>query len=172
MQGTVIERRGDREDQGLRDLGLRDRGVGERYGIMGQSFKDLLAWQRAIQLTVAVYALTSKFPEAERFGLTNQTRRASVSVASNIAEGYGRLTKGEYIQFFGYARGFCSEVETQICIAKALAFGRSDDLSSTESLCNDVGRLLGGLIRSQRERRCLVPAFSVPQSLSKESVAL
>jgi four helix bundle protein len=72
---------------------------------MGQSFRDLIVWQRSIELTTDVYKLTSKFPEAERFGLTNQMRRASVSIASNIAEGYGRTTKGEYGQCLGYARG-------------------------------------------------------------------
>ena len=72
---------------------------------MGQSFKDLVVWQRSIELTVDVYRFTSKFPDSERFGLTNQMRRASVSIASNIAEGYGRATKGEYVQFLGHARG-------------------------------------------------------------------
>ena len=71
---------------------------------MGDSFRELVVWQRSIELTVAVYKLTESFPAAERFGLTNQLRRASVSVASNIAEGYGRATKGEYIQFLGHAR--------------------------------------------------------------------
>lgn len=129
---------------------------------MGQSFKDLVVWQRAIQLTLAVYKLTSKFPESERFGLTNQMRRASVSIASNVAEGYGRSTKGEYVQFLGHARGSCSEVETQIVIAKALGFGTQADMNSAESLCNDVGRLLGGLMKSQRTSRSLVPRPSVP----------
>ena len=84
---------------------------------MGDSFKDLVVWQRAIQLTVAVYKLTALFPDSEKFGLTNQLRRASVSVASNIAEGYGKSTKGEYILFLGHARGSNCEVETQLVIA-------------------------------------------------------
>jgi four helix bundle protein len=123
---------------------------------VGQSFKDLLVWQRAIELTLAVYNLTSRFPGSERFGLTNQMRRAAVSIASNIAEGYGRSTKGEYVQFLGHARGSCSELETQVVIAKALGLGKSEDVTSAEGLCNDVGRLLGGLIRSQRSRHSLV----------------
>ncbi len=128
---------------------------------MGQSFKDLVVWQRSIELTVDVYQLTSKFPESERFGLTNQMRRASVSIASNIAEGYGRATKGEYVQFLGHARGSCSELETQIVIAKKLGFGAVQNLQSAESLCNDVGRLLGALMKSIRFKQS-----QPPQSLS------
>ena len=126
---------------------------------MGQSFKDLIVWQRSIELTTDVYKLTSKFPESERFGLTNQMRRASVSIASNIAEGYGRTTKGEYVQFLGYARGSCSELETQIVIARNPAFGEAQNLRSVEILCNDVGRLLGALIKSIRAKQspALVP---------------
>jgi four helix bundle protein len=124
---------------------------------MGQSFKDLVVWQRSIELTVDVYRLTSKFPEAERFGLTNQMRRASVSIASNIAEGYGRSTKGEYVQFLGHARGSCSELETQIVIAKQLGFGASPNIETTESHCNDVGRLLGGLMKSIRSKQSPAP---------------
>jgi len=123
---------------------------------MGQSFKDLVVWQRAIELTVDVYKLTSKFPESERFGLTNQMRRASVSIASNIAEGYGRSTKGEYYLFLGHARGSCFELETQIVIAKKLGFGAPLNLESTESLCNDVGRLLGALMKSIKSKQAQV----------------
>ncbi len=129
---------------------------------MGQSFKDLVVWQRAVELTTDVYKLTSKFPDAERFGLTNQMRRASVSIASNIAEGYGRSTKGEYVQFLGHARGSCSELETQIIIARNLGFGTSPNLESAESLCDDVGRLLGALIKSIRAKQSAVPSPSVP----------
>jgi four helix bundle protein len=90
---------------------------------MGESYMDLVVWQRAVQMAIAVYKLTSAFPASERFGLTNQLRRASVSVASNIAEGYGRTTKGEYLQFLGHARGSTFEVATQLVIAKSLGFG-------------------------------------------------
>ena len=117
---------------------------------MGQSFKDLVVWQRSIDLTADVYRFTSTFPDSERVGLTNQMRRASVSIASNIAEGYGRATKGEYVQFLGHARGSCSELETQIVIAKKLGFGAVLNLDSTESHCNDVSRLLGALMKSIR----------------------
>ncbi|MGD0632622.1 MAG: four helix bundle protein [Terracidiphilus sp.] len=123
---------------------------------MGESFRNLAVWQRSIELTLAIYELTSKFPDSERFGLTNQLRRASVSIASNIAEGYGRATKGEYVQFLGHARGSNSEVETQIVISKALGFGSKQTLEIAEALCNEVGRMLGALMKSQR------PKFLVP----------
>jgi four helix bundle protein len=81
---------------------------------MGQSFRDLIAWQKAAELSIEVYKATSHFPDSERFGLISQMRKAAVSVASNIAEGYGRSTKGEYYLFLGNARGSCCELETQI----------------------------------------------------------
>jgi four helix bundle protein len=115
---------------------------------MGQSFKDLIAWQKSADLTVAIYELTSNFPDSERFGLSNQMRRAAVSIASNIAEGYGRSTKDEYHLFLGHARGSCCEIETQILIARRLGFGGPSALDAVEHLCSDVGRLLGALMRS------------------------
>lgn len=124
---------------------------------MGESFRNLEVWQRAIELTLAVYKLTAAFPDSERFGLTSQLRRAAVSVASNIAEGYGRSTRGEYVLFLGHARGSISEVETQIVIAKALEFGSKEDLRNAESLCNQVGRMLRGLMKSLRPSS-LVPS--------------
>jgi four helix bundle protein len=119
---------------------------------MGESFKDLAVWQRAVEMTLEVYKLTSSFPDSERFGLINQLRRASVSVPSNIAEGYGRATRGEYLQFLGHARGSNSEVETQIVIAKALGFGSKQMLQTAEELCNEVGRMLGAMMKSLRSK--------------------
>ncbi|MBS1805914.1 MAG: four helix bundle protein [Acidobacteria bacterium] len=126
---------------------------------MGQSFRDLSVWQRSVQLTIEIYKLTSDFPSSERFGLTNQLRRASVSVASNIAEGYGRSTKGEYMQFLGHARGSISEVETQLVISRALNFGAKQNLDLTESLCSEVGRMLSTMMRSLKSKApSLVPS--------------
>jgi four helix bundle protein len=126
---------------------------------MGASFRDLDVWKRAIELTLAIYKLTDAFPESERFGLTNQLRRASVSVASNIAEGYGRATKGEYIQFLGHARGSISEVETQLVIARALNFGSSPHMKSAENLCTEVGKMIRTMMKSlQSKGQSLVPS--------------
>jgi len=119
---------------------------------VGQSFRDLAVWQRAIQLTVAVYDLTSGFPDSERFGLTNQMPRAAVSIACNIAEGYGRSTRGEYFQFLGHARGSCSEVETQIVIANELRMGSKEKVEKAEELCSEVGRMLGGVMKALRAK--------------------
>src|ERR1035441_3427201 len=103
---------------------------------MGDSFKDLVVWQRAIEMSLAIYKLTSSFPAAEQFGLTSQLRRASVSVPSNIAEGYGKSSKGEYLSFLGHARGSNGEVQTQLIIARGLGFGSPVSLLEAESLSN------------------------------------
>ena len=97
-----------------------------------QSFQDSIAWQRAMDLSTAVYAATRVFPKEEMFGLTNQLRRASVSIASNIAEGQGRLTTGEFIHFLGMARGSALEVETQLELASRLEFGEVRDLTEVQ----------------------------------------
>jgi len=109
---------------------------------MSESFKDLVVWQRAVQMSLEIYKLTSAFPTSERFGLTNQLRRASVSVASNIAEGYGKSSRGEYMSFLGHARGSNGEVQTQLIISQGLNFGTLDSLRHAESLSNEVGRML------------------------------
>ena len=84
---------------------------------MAGSFRDLIVWQRAVELSLGIYKFTAAFPHSEQFGLTNQLRRASVSIASNISEGYGRSTRGEYLLFLGHARGSNCEVQTQLVIA-------------------------------------------------------
>ncbi len=109
---------------------------------MGDSFKDLVVWQRAIEMSLAIYKLTSTFPASEQFGLTGQLRRASVSVPSNIAEGYGNSSTGEYLSFLGHARGSNGEVQTQLIIARGLGFGSPESLLEAESLSNEVGRML------------------------------
>jgi four helix bundle protein len=78
-----------------------------------ESYRDLLAWQKAMELVTEIYRLSQGFPKEELFGLASQLRRAAVSIASNIAEGHARITKREYRQFLGHARGSLSEVETR-----------------------------------------------------------
>lgn len=122
---------------------------------MGKSFKELIVWQRAIQLTVAVYKLTSEFPDAERFGLTNQMRRASVSIASNIAEGYGKSSRGEYLPFLGHARGSCAEIETQLVIVRQLGFRSNIKVDYADSLMNEVSKMLVALTKAVRHAKPL-----------------
>jgi four helix bundle protein len=90
---------------------------------MVQSFRDLLVWQRSMDLATAVYRLTHEFPKQETYGMVSQMRRCAVSVPSNIAEGHGRLAIGEYRQFLGIARGSNFEIQTQLEIARRLGFG-------------------------------------------------
>jgi len=117
---------------------------------MTTSFKDLIVWQKAIQLSLSVYELTSTFPTSEQFGLTGQLRRASVSIASNIAEGYGRPTKGENLQSLGHARGSNCEVQTQIVIARGLGLGSEAKRRAVEGLCEEIGKMLVVMMRKLR----------------------
>lgn len=109
---------------------------------MGDSFKDLIVWQRAIEMSPAIYKLTASFPDSERFGLTTQMRRASVSVATNTAEGYGRSTRGEYLLFLGHARGSNLEVQTQLVIASGLRFGSAQLRQAAVDMTTEVGHML------------------------------
>jgi len=119
---------------------------------MPKQFEDLVAFQRAVDLSVAIYKETSKFPDEERYGLKVQLRRASISVISNIAEGQGRLTNGEWRQFLGHARGSLYEIQAQLVVA--LRLGLIND-TAHRSLRSDVikaARPLAGLINYVRRR--------------------
>jgi len=118
----------------------------------GGSFRNLLIWQRAVQLSLATYKLTASFPDSEKFGLTSQLRRASVSVASNIAEGYGRATQGEFVQFLGNARGSNCELQTQLVIAAGLRMGSAVELKSAEDVSQEVAKMLVALMKRLRNR--------------------
>jgi four helix bundle protein len=111
-----------------------------------ESYRDLKVWQRAIQMTLAIYRVTGGFPKEELFGLTGQIRRAGVSVASNIAEVYGRRSKGEYKQFLAMARGSNLEVQTQLFIATELGYGNSPQLKTADDLSNEVSKMLNSLL--------------------------
>jgi len=105
-----------------------------------------------MQLVTAVYTATATFPREEMFGLTSQIRRASVSVASNIAEGQGRLTIGELLHFLGMARGSALEVQTQIEAARMLRFGNIHDLDQADALAEEVVRILNSSITTCRAK--------------------
>ena len=118
---------------------------------MAHSFRDLVVWQRAMQLTVAIYRLTQKFPHEEMYGLSSQIRRSAVSVPSNIAEGHGRLNKGEYRQFLGVARASNFELQTQIEIARAIGIGDPKLLNEAEGLYQEVGKMLYAILDSTKK---------------------
>jgi four helix bundle protein len=101
-----------------------------------------------MELTVCIYDLTRTFPKDEIYGLTSQLRRASVSVASNIAEGRERMTDGEFRQFLGIAQGSTYEVQTQLLVAKQLKMGDDDMLKKADALCIETSKMLGAFIQS------------------------
>ena len=115
-------------------------------------YQQLIAWQKAIALVTEIYSVTKSFPRDEIYGLTAQVRRAAVSVASNIAEGQGRATRGEFVQFLGHARGSLCEVETQVVIATNLHYIASGKTDALSDLISELGRILNGLIASLQKK--------------------
>src|SRR3989344_2803565 len=103
-----------------------------------RSYKDLLVWQKAMQLCERVYSVTSKFPNEKKFGLVSQIRRSAVSIPSNIAEGRGRTSRKDFIQFLHIALGSTNELETQLELAKRLMLGQKEDYNKVVGLLTEV----------------------------------
>ena len=118
---------------------------------MARSYRELLIWQKGIELTLLVYRLSKDFPREEVYGLTSQMRRAAVSIPSNIAEGAGRLNTPEYRQFLSIARGSSFELQTQLTIATGLGFGNVEQVAAAGVLCNELGKMIFGTIDSLKE---------------------
>jgi len=116
-----------------------------------RSYRDLVAWQKAVELVTEIYRLTQTFPKEEMFGLMSQMRRAAVSIPSNIAEGHGRLSRKEYIYFLGNARGSLAELETQVTIARNLGFLEEVKMNRVLEQAGELGRILNGLLASLRQ---------------------
>ena len=112
-----------------------------------QNFRELSVWQKAHQLTLAVYRATSGFPRAEVFGLTSQIRRACVSIASNLAEGRGRGGDHEFARFCAIARGSATELDYQLLLAKDLAYLNNAEYEVLARYVNEVERMLTGLMQ-------------------------
>jgi len=110
------------------------------------SHKDLIVWQKAMDLVLLVYRLTAQFPHAEVYGLSAQMRRCSVSIPSNIAEGRKRGTRNDFRQFLFIAYGSGAELETQLEIIKRLKYGDDDQILAVEQLLNEVMRMLNTII--------------------------
>ncbi len=119
---------------------------------MAETYRDLIAWQKAMELVVMVYRATQTFPPEERYGLTAQLRRAAVSIPSNIAEGKGRFSPGEVIHFMIQARGSLLEVETQVLIAQTLGYLSDQDATNLLLKTAELGRILNGLISAFRKK--------------------
>jgi four helix bundle protein len=112
---------------------------------MLKSYRDLHVWKRSLALVADVYRVTRKLPSDERFGLTSQLRRAAVSITCNIAEGYGRSTRGEYLNHLSIARGSLFEVEALCSVCLELSLLSTEDLASIEDHLTHARRMLGGL---------------------------
>ena len=111
-------------------------------------YKDMLVWQRGIDLAVASYRCTSTFPPSERYCITQQIRRAAISIPSNIAEGQGRYHRPEFLHHLSYARGSVQELETQLIIAERLEFSFGVAPKIMQDHCDEVSRMLAGLRHS------------------------
>ena len=111
-----------------------------------RSFRDLVVWQKSLDLAVRIYGVTRNFPREELYGLTSQIRRAAVSVSSNIAEGQGRLSPGEFRQFLGIARGSNFELQTQLEVARALGMGEAKMIDEAVALSHQVGKMIYGML--------------------------
>jgi four helix bundle protein len=115
---------------------------------MGESYKDLVAWRKAMDLVTEIYHATQLFPRDELYGLTNQLRRAAVSVPSNIAEGQARFSSKEFCHFLSLARGSRVEIETQLLIAQNLGYLSDRQSRPLFEQAAEMGRILNGLIAS------------------------
>jgi len=113
-----------------------------------RSYKDLVAWQKSMDLVIAVYQASQGFPKEEIFGLVSQTRRSAVSVPSNIAEGHARTSKKEFQYFLSNTRGSLAELETQLNIAHQLAYINETAINQLLERVGEVGRILNGLLSS------------------------
>ena len=113
-----------------------------------QNYRGLIAWQKAMDFVAEVYELTKQLPPDEKFGLTSQLRRCSISVPSNIAEGEGRFSKADFKRFLSIAHGSLREAETQLLIAVRLRYLNDDQVNPLLELSAEVGRLVQGLAKS------------------------
>ena len=121
---------------------------------MANSYRELKVWQNSIDLAEKIYRLTASFPASEIYGLVSQLRRASVSIPSNIAEGWGRRSRKEYARFILMAAGSNDELQTQLVIAERLAFGDRQLRDEAAALSDQIGRMLQGLHKFLQRPRC------------------
>ena len=112
------------------------------------NFKELNVWKKSIDLAILVYDITARFPKEEKFGLVSQIQRAAVSIASNIAEGCGRVSNNELRHFVTISMGSCFEVETQMILASRFGYVEDERLKEFERLISEVQKMLFGFYNS------------------------
>jgi four helix bundle protein len=117
-----------------------------------QSFKDLVVWQKSMDLAEASYRLATEFPKDEMYGMTAQIRRAAVSIAANIAEGHGRESTGSFVQFLRMAQGSLKELETHLLLAGRVHIIRTEKIAPLLADCETIGKMLRSLIRSLQSK--------------------
>jgi len=142
---------------------------------VSNSYRDLIAWQKALSLVTEIYRVTAAFPKTEIYTLTSQIRRAAISIVSNIAEGQGRNSRGEFLQFLGQGKGSLFELETQLLIAHNLGYLSADSLGELLAGCDAGSRLTSGhavtaaahrgLCRETRNEKLATPAHEETQLL-------
>jgi len=118
-----------------------------------RNYKELEVWKKSVTFTTELYRLTSCFPNSEKYGLSSQVRRAAVSIAANIAEGWGRGSICEYIQFLTVARGSLMELETHLIVSGNLHLISWDDLGAASKEIEEIGKMLNGLIGALKSRK-------------------
>lgn len=116
-----------------------------------KSYKELIVWQKSIQLVKEIFLLTDQFPKSEIYGITSQMRRAAISIPSNIAEGYGRRSAKEYAQFYAIAYGSVLELETQLIVSKELQFVDQSRIKPAEALLEEVAKMLNSMLGKMKE---------------------
>jgi four helix bundle protein len=118
---------------------------------MGKGYRDLAVWQKGVELTVAAYRLTAQFPARERYGLTDQIRRAATSIPANLAEGQARGYAKDFRRFVSTAAGSLAELETHLIVAQRLAYHTPERIECLLEQASEVGRMMSGLLRSLKE---------------------
>lgn len=116
------------------------------------SYKDLIVWQKALELSKEIYSITKNFPKEEQFGLVSQMRRAVVSILSNIAEGSGRYYSGEWKQFYSIAYGSTLELEAQLILSKELEFISVDSTKKSFGLLEEISKMLLTILKNLRTK--------------------
>ena len=116
-----------------------------------KTYRDLIVWQKGIDLSVSVYNVTHSFPQHELYGITNQLRRSAISVPSNIAEGYGRSSNADFVRFLKIASGSLYEMQTQLEICRRINYIEQIAFDKTWDLSVEIEKMLSSLIRKIQE---------------------